>query len=63
MTSFFDVPIVPRELFCDRLPKLTPLEQQAWEIYCRENFINARDFWWDLSPYVQNYYLERARNA
>jgi len=45
----------------DCTPPMSPEEQKAWELYCKETAgdMDVRDFWWELPVKVQLFYLDR----
>lgn len=40
---------------------LTPIEEKAWDLYCNDTAggMDVRDFWHELPPAVQLFYLEK----
>jgi hypothetical protein len=46
----------------DPVKKLSPLEEKAWNLYCKETAgdMDVRDFWEELPLRVKRIYLEKA---
>ena len=52
------------EAYANRSMEMTPLEREAWALYCAETAgdMDVRDAWWELSPKVQHLYLDKVQS-